>query len=51
MIGLVFFDEIPGWQLWAGAVIVIAACLIVAVSDRFETRRKTKMPLSSDFAD
>lgn len=44
--GLVFFDELPGWPLWAGAVIIIASCLIVAFEGRFRTRREARMPAS-----
>ena len=44
--GLVFFDELPGWPLWAGAVIIITSCLIVAFEGRFRTRRETGMPAS-----
>lgn len=46
VIGLVFFDELPGWPLWAGAVIIIASCLIVAFESRFRTRREARMPAS-----
>lgn len=44
--GLVFFDEWPGWTLWAGAAIIIASCLIVAFQGRFRTRRETGLPAS-----
>ncbi|MEQ9526938.1 MAG: hypothetical protein RIF42_00890, partial [Parvibaculaceae bacterium] len=46
ILGLVFFDEWPGWQLWAGAVIIIASCLIVAFADHFRTRREAGLPVS-----
>lgn len=46
LFGSVFFAEYPGWQTWVGAVIIIAACLIVAFEDRFSTRTETKMPVS-----
>ena len=46
LFGSVFFNEYPGWQTWAGAVIIIAACLIVAFEDRFATRKATKLPSS-----
>lgn len=46
LLGLVFFDEMPGWQLWVGAVVIIAACLIVAFEGRFRTRREARMPAS-----
>ena len=44
--GLVFFDELPGWPLWAGAAIIIASCLIVAFDGHFRTRRAARMPAS-----
>ncbi len=46
LLGLVFFNEFPGWQLWVGAVIIITACLIVAFEHRFRTRRETGQPVS-----
>ncbi|MEM8616300.1 MAG: DMT family transporter [Pseudomonadota bacterium] len=46
LFGAVFFQEYPGWRLWAGALIIIAACLIVAFEDRFKTRRETGLPTS-----
>ncbi len=46
LLGAAFFGEVPGWRLYAGAVIIIAACLIVAVEDRFETRRAARLPAS-----
>ena len=33
-LGAVFFDEVPGWQLYLGAAIIIGACLIVAFDSR-----------------
>jgi S-adenosylmethionine uptake transporter len=44
--GAAFFQELPGWQTWAGGVIIIAACLIVAFESRFSTRKATHMPTS-----
>ncbi len=44
--GSIFFNEYPGWQTWVGAVIIIAACLIVAFEDRFKTRKETGQPVS-----
>ena len=44
--GLAFFDEWPGWTLWAGAATIIASCLIVAFQGRFRTRRETGLPAS-----
>lgn len=29
-IGLILFDEVPSWQLYLGAIIIISACLMVA---------------------
>ncbi|MGB3624335.1 MAG: DMT family transporter [Henriciella sp.] len=46
ILGLIFFDEWPGWQLWAGAVIIIASCMIVAFEDHFRTRRDAGLPAS-----
>ena len=43
--GYFFFDETPGWRLWAGGAIIIGACLVVAFLDHFETRRKTEQPI------
>lgn len=44
--GVVFFKEVPGWTLWAGALIIVSACLIVAFEDRFATRAAARMPAS-----
>jgi S-adenosylmethionine uptake transporter len=44
--GLAFFDEWPGWPLWAGAAIIITSCLIVAFESRFRTRREAGLPAS-----
>lgn len=46
LLGSVFFQEHPGWQTWVGAIIIIAACLIVAFEDRFATRKETGQPVS-----
>ena len=46
LLGLIFFDEMPGWQLWVGAVVIITACLVVAFEGRFRTRREARMPAS-----
>lgn len=46
LFGSVFFGEYPGWQTWLGAVIIIAACLIVAFEERFITRKETGLPVS-----
>lgn len=42
--GWVIFTEVPGWRLWMGALIIIAACLLVAFDSRFRTRKETQMP-------
>ena len=44
--GSIFFAEYPGWQTWLGALIIIAACLIVAFEERFVTRKETGLPVS-----
>lgn len=44
--GLAFFGEWPGWPLWAGALIIVASCLIVAFDGHFRTRREARMPAS-----
>lgn len=46
LFGLIFFNEMPGWKLWAGAVVIIASCMIVAFEGKFRTRRETGMPAS-----
>lgn len=46
LLGSVFFQEYPGWQTWLGALIIVAACLVVAFEDRFATRRETGLPVS-----
>ncbi|MEO0550667.1 MAG: DMT family transporter [Pseudomonadota bacterium] len=50
LFGALFFAEVPGWQTWTGAIIIIAACLLVAFEGRFATRKATHMP-SSDLPD
>lgn len=42
-LGFFFFDEVPGWQLYIGALIIIGACLAVVFQGYF---RKTKRPVS-----
>ncbi|WP_430403651.1 DMT family transporter [Hyphomonas sp.] len=44
--GIVFFAEIPGWQVWVGAVAIIGSCLGIAFEDHFATRRATRLPVS-----
>ena len=41
LFGSIFFQEYPGWQTWVGALVIIAACLIVAFEERFVTDKKT----------
>ncbi len=42
VLGFVFFEEVPGWQLYVGAVIIIAACLLVAFEERIGAMRASK---------
>jgi S-adenosylmethionine uptake transporter len=46
LIGFVFFDEVPGWRVAVGAVLIVAACLGVAFESHFATRRETGQPVS-----
>lgn len=46
LLGWAFFEETPGWRLYAGAAVIIAACLIVAFESRFANRRKAGLPAS-----
>lgn len=46
LFGFVFFDEVPGWRVAAGAVLIVAACLGVAFENHFATRRETGQPVS-----
>jgi len=46
LIGFVFFDEVPGWRVAVGAVLIVAACLGVAFENHFATRRETGQPVS-----
>lgn len=46
ILGYVFFQEVPGWRVWAGAAIIITACLVVAFETHFISRRQTKLPAS-----
>ena len=45
-LGAIFFDEIPGWRLYVGACIIIAACLIIAFESKFKTRKDVAAPIS-----
>lgn len=40
LIGFLFFDEFPGWQLFVGATIIIVACLLVAFDSDTKPLRK-----------
>lgn len=46
LLGYVFFQEVPGWRVYAGAAIIIAACLVVAFETHFVSRREAKIPAS-----
>ncbi|MBF19588.1 MAG: hypothetical protein CME88_14520 [Hirschia sp.] len=46
ILGWTMFNERPHWTLYAGAVVVILACLAVAFETRFTTRREAKTPAS-----
>ncbi|MEM9233043.1 MAG: DMT family transporter [Pseudomonadota bacterium] len=46
LFGAVFFAEYPGWRLYVGAAIIIGACLLVALEDKFRTRQKAGLPAS-----
>lgn len=46
LFGALFFAEVPGWRLYAGAFIIIGACLLVALEDKFLHRRAAKVPVS-----
>jgi len=46
MLGAMFFDEVPGWRLYLGAAIIIAACLMIAFEGNFKTRKAATAPAS-----
>ncbi len=46
LLGYAFFSEIPGWRVYAGAAIIIAACLVVAFDTHFAARREARVPAS-----
>ncbi|MEM9738486.1 MAG: DMT family transporter [Pseudomonadota bacterium] len=46
LFGWIIFGEVPGWQLYLGAAIIIAACMLVAFESRFETRKTARQPVS-----
>lgn len=42
LLGYVLFDEVPGLRLYAGAAIIILACLVVAFETHFTARREAR---------
>lgn len=46
LFGWIIFGEVPGWQLYVGAVIIIAACMLVAFESKFATRKAARQPIS-----
>ncbi|MEL6956487.1 MAG: DMT family transporter [Pseudomonadota bacterium] len=46
LFGWIVFGEVPGWQLYLGAAVIIAACMLVAFESRFATRKAARQPLS-----
>lgn len=46
LLGYAFFQEVPGWRVYAGAAIIIATCLVVAFDTHFAARREAKLPAS-----
>lgn len=46
LFGAIFFGEVPGLRLYAGAAIIIGACLMVAFETHFRTRREARLPAS-----
>ena len=46
LLGFVFFREMPSWQLYVGAGIIIGACLLVAFDSHFTSRREARQPVS-----
>ncbi|MEO1100889.1 MAG: DMT family transporter [Pseudomonadota bacterium] len=46
ILGYFFFEETPGWPLFAGAAIIIGACMIVAFESRFSARKEAGLPTS-----
>ena len=47
LFGWLLFGEIPGWRLYLGAAIIIAACMMVAFESHFATRRAARQPVSN----
>jgi S-adenosylmethionine uptake transporter len=46
LFGYVFFQEIPSVRLYAGAAIIILACLVVAFETHFAARREARIAAS-----
>ncbi len=46
LLGYVFFSEVPGWRVYAGAAIIITACLVVAFDSHLSARRAGRLPAS-----
>ena len=44
LLGYVLFQEVPGWRVYAGAAIIIGACLVVAFDTHFVSRREARLP-------
>ena len=42
LLGYVFFHEIPSLRLYAGAGVIILACLVVAFETHFAARREAR---------
>ncbi|MEZ5967487.1 MAG: DMT family transporter [Hyphomonas sp.] len=42
ILGFVFFREVPSLRLYAGAAVIIAACLVVAFETHFTARREAR---------
>ena len=42
LLGYVFFREVPSLRLYAGAAVIIAACLVVAFETHFTARREAR---------
>ncbi len=43
LFGALIFGEVPGWTLYLGAVVIIAACLLSAFEDRLMARWRAMM--------
>ncbi|MEL7481320.1 MAG: DMT family transporter [Pseudomonadota bacterium] len=47
VLGTIYFAEVPGWRLYLGAIVIIAACLLVSFEDHFATRRAARQPVGT----